>query len=103
MYKFFKERIEEQYPLEEVEMDQYSHQNEMHTSFMENRAASIIGRGNILKAVDDFITEGTATAPFVILGGPGLGKSSVMAKIAEVYHGKSMRGELPRFVVKSLD
>ncbi len=81
-------------------MDQYSHQNEMHTSFMENRAASVIGRGDILKAVDDFVLNKDSDTPFVILGGPGLGKSSIMARVAEVYHQKVLRGELPLLVLK---
>ena len=52
------------------------------------------GRGDILQAVDEFVKQDDASSPFVILGGPGLGKSSVMAKIAEVYHQKAARGEL---------
>ena len=36
-------------------MDAYSHQNEMHTAFMENRSASLIGRTDILDMVDTFV------------------------------------------------
>ena len=37
-----------------------------------------------------------ADAPFVILGGPGLGKSSIMAKIADIYSKKAQQGLMPQ-------
>ena len=120
----------------------------MHTAFMENRSATLIGRTDILETVDLFVkgqyydvtkeetfvedrpnTSGNGASspekgageekkeeemdvegesgkkethstpltdvPFVILGGPGLGKSSIMAKIADIYTRQAAQGQLP--------
>ena len=44
--------------------------------------------------MDEFVNSPETVVPYVILGGPGLGKSSVMAKIADVYYKKAARSEI---------
>ncbi len=49
--KFFKERIEMQYPLAEVEDDPFLSKKEAHEAFMKSRAEMVLGREKLLKQV----------------------------------------------------
>jgi nephrocystin-3 len=92
---FFKVRIDAQYPLDPEALDPYTQKTEMHDAFMHNRAASLIGREDFLKHLHDYVSNPPSEVPLVLLGGPGLGKTSLMAKAAEHTVSLSNQGLLP--------
>lgn len=85
VYKFFMERIEDQYPLDtSIKLDPYEVQRESHESFMKSRSAVVLGRSDILQKIEDYIiSPGSSNQSLLLLGGPGSGKSSIMARIAD--------------------
>ncbi|XP_070560674.1 TPR repeat-containing protein DDB_G0287407-like [Ptychodera flava] len=93
--EFFKKRIEIQYPWEDIELDPYEQEREAHESFMKNRSATLLGRTDILQQLRDHVTGLAIDVPLVLLGGPGMGKSSIMAKAADVAVDSSAKGDIP--------
>ncbi|XP_070560675.1 TPR repeat-containing protein DDB_G0287407-like [Ptychodera flava] len=93
--EFFKKRIAIQYPLEDIELDPYEQEREAHESFMKNRSATVLGRTDILQQLGDHVTGLAIDVPLVLLGGPGMGKSSIMAKAADVAVDSSAKGDIP--------
>ncbi|XP_071840216.1 TPR repeat-containing protein DDB_G0287407-like [Apostichopus japonicus] len=85
VYRFFQERIEDQYPLDtSIKLDPYEVQRESHESFMKSRSAVVLGRSDILQKIEDYIvTPGSSNQSLLLLGGPGTGKSSIMARTAD--------------------
>ena len=45
--------------------------------------------------MDDYICGPGNNVPLLILGGAGIGKSSIMAKAADVYTTKAMEDQIP--------
>ncbi|XP_038079413.1 telomerase protein component 1-like isoform X2 [Patiria miniata] len=96
IFEFFKMRVEEQYPLDEnAKLDPYEQQREAHDAFMKSRSAIVIGRNDILQKMEDFVTDISTGVPLLLLGGPGSGKSSIMARVADVAVNKAGSGEIP--------
>ncbi|XP_033113072.1 telomerase protein component 1-like [Anneissia japonica] len=95
VFDFFKSRIEEQYPLEDVTTDPYRQVMESHESFMRNRSSLVLGRNDILEEIKQHIIGVGVDKPLLLLGGPGTGKSSIMARVAEVTVAKAMSMEIP--------
>ncbi|XP_022100079.1 telomerase protein component 1-like [Acanthaster planci] len=84
IFEFFKKRIDDQYPQQDTELDPYQLAREAHESFMKNRGALVLGRNSALEKVQDYVTEVGVDYPLVILGGPGSGKSAIMARVADI-------------------
>ncbi|XP_071945133.1 TPR repeat-containing protein DDB_G0287407-like [Antedon mediterranea] len=84
VFKFFHERIAEQYPIQEGELDVYEQQKEAHEAFMKNRCSVVLGRNEILDKITGYVTDLGTGKPLILTGGPGTGKSSIMAKAADV-------------------
>ncbi|XP_071785835.1 telomerase protein component 1-like [Asterias amurensis] len=95
VYEFFQRRITEQYPLEDGVLDPYQQAKEAHESFMKNRSASVLGRTNILEQMKEHIIGIGVDVPLLLLGGPGTGKSSIMARVADVTVAKALTKEIP--------
>lgn len=95
MFEFFTERISEQYPLDDRPLDPYQQAKEAHESFMKNRSGCVLGRTVILEQIKDYVVGMSSSAPVLLLGGPGTGKSSIMAKVAEVSVTKAATREIP--------
>ena len=51
VFDYFKDRIAEQYPLEEKHQDPYQHTKEQHEAFMKSRCNNVVGRDDVLKRV----------------------------------------------------
>ncbi|XP_071951905.1 telomerase protein component 1-like isoform X2 [Antedon mediterranea] len=95
VFQFFKTRIEEQYPLEEKTTDPYRQIMESHESFMRNRSASVLGRNDILEQIKEHIVSVGVDKALLLLGGPGTGKSSIMARVADVSVEKAISRDIP--------
>ena len=95
VFEFFKDRISEQYPLDDRPMDPFQQAKEAHESFMKNRSACVLGRTTILERIKDYVLGVQTSAPLILLGGPGTGKSSIMARVAEVAVSKALTREIP--------
>nr|XP_006815135.1 PREDICTED: telomerase protein component 1-like [Saccoglossus kowalevskii] len=95
VYDFFKQRIEEQYPLENITLDPYQLAREAHESFMKSRTAIVLGRNEILQQIEDYITGVGIDKPLIILGGPGMGKSSITAKVADEAEARALKKQIP--------
>ncbi|XP_077998733.1 TPR repeat-containing protein DDB_G0287407-like [Glandiceps talaboti] len=93
--EFFKKRIAVQYPLENVQLDVYDQEREAHESFMKNRSAIVLGRNDILEKLGDYVTGTAIDMPLVLLGGPGMGKSSIMARAADVAVTQADNNDIP--------
>ncbi|XP_070562961.1 TPR repeat-containing protein DDB_G0287407-like isoform X2 [Ptychodera flava] len=95
IFNFFKKRISQQYPLEEVTTDPYKHAQESHESFMKSRSTMVLGRNEILQKISDYITGIAIDRPLIILGGPGMGKSSIIAKVADEATLRASQKQIP--------
>ncbi len=58
---FFKERIELQYPLQDMEDDPMLRQREAHEAFMKSRSEVVLGRAKVLKQVNSNIIPPTTS------------------------------------------
>ncbi|XP_033636001.1 telomerase protein component 1-like isoform X1 [Asterias rubens] len=96
IFEFFKTRIAEQYPLDaNIKLDPYELQREAHDSFMKSRSVSVIGRNDVLQRMEDFLTGVSTGVPLLLLGGPGSGKSSIMAKVSDIAVSRAANGQIP--------
>ncbi|XP_072024365.1 LOW QUALITY PROTEIN: TPR repeat-containing protein DDB_G0287407-like [Amphiura filiformis] len=95
VFDFFKKRIAEQYPLTDISMDPYQQAKEAHESFMKSRSVSVLGRTEILDQIKEHVVGIGVDAPLILLGGPGSGKSSIMARVADFATAKALTGEIP--------
>ncbi|XP_072023567.1 telomerase protein component 1-like [Amphiura filiformis] len=95
VFEFFKERIEAQYPLEEVSSDPNQVIREAHESFMKIRGETVLGRSAILDRINNYISEIGVDYPLVVLGGPGSGKSAILARIADVTSTLAAQKKIP--------
>ncbi|XP_033125459.1 telomerase protein component 1-like isoform X1 [Anneissia japonica] len=95
VFKFFQERIAEQYPLFEGKLDVFEQEKEAHESFMKSRCTVVLGRNEILDKIANYVTDLGTGMPLILTGGPGSGKSSIMAKAADVASHKASSGEIP--------
>ncbi|XP_071952526.1 telomerase protein component 1-like [Antedon mediterranea] len=95
VFEFFKNRIEEQYPLSEGTLDPYQQAKEAHESFLKSRGALVLGRTTILEKVEKYVTDIGVNNSLVILGGAGTGKSSLLAKTADVSQQMAMSKQIP--------
>ncbi|XP_071502709.1 telomerase protein component 1-like [Diadema antillarum] len=96
VYDFFKKAIAEQYPLDENrQLDPYEQDKEAHDSFMRSRSAILLGRKDILEKIEAHILDKELCCPLLLLGGPGSGKSSLLARVADVACLRSEKGEIP--------
>jgi hypothetical protein len=114
---FFKDRIGVQYPLEKVTTDPFAAAYEAHESFMRSRSENLVGRQNIMDEVRschflsysygvaflcqmlEYITSEANHVPFLLVGNPGSGKSSIMAKLVELAVTQATLKSLPGFVM----
>ncbi|KAH3849179.1 TPR repeat-containing protein DDB_G0287407-like [Dreissena polymorpha] len=67
-----------------------------HETFKTQKAACVIGREDIIKKIEEYIFNGDKDVPLMLLGDPGLGKSSVMCKVAEQLTQRAKNGQLKR-------
>ncbi|XP_030832099.1 TPR repeat-containing protein DDB_G0287407-like [Strongylocentrotus purpuratus] len=75
--------VAEQCPMDESrQLDPYEQDKEAHESFMKSRSSSLLGRKDILEEIDRG-SRGKCGA-LIVLGGPGIGKSSLLARAADV-------------------
>ncbi|XP_033641295.1 telomerase protein component 1-like [Asterias rubens] len=95
IFEFFKKRIAAQYPVQDKELDPYQLAREAHESFMKNRGGLVLGRNTTLDMIKDYVVDIGIDYPFVILGGPGTGKSAVMARVADVAYKMAALKEIP--------
>ncbi|XP_072035865.1 TPR repeat-containing protein DDB_G0287407-like isoform X2 [Amphiura filiformis] len=97
IFEFFKERIAAQYPLDEnIKLNPYETEKEEHESFMKSRSQIVLGRNEMLQKIEDYVQEvGAAPTPVILLGGPGSGKSSIMARVADVAVKRAVNNEIP--------
>ncbi|XP_064629063.1 TPR repeat-containing protein DDB_G0287407-like isoform X2 [Lineus longissimus] len=96
IFEFFKERISIQYPLDEgTANDPYFISKEAHDSFMKQRCQNVFGRTEILEKISDYIDAPDTDVPMLILGGPGTGKSSIMAKVADDTVDRALKNRIP--------
>ncbi|EDO32895.1 predicted protein, partial [Nematostella vectensis] len=82
VFKFFKNRIEYQYPLDPTPEDPLEAQRSAHESFLDTRGQVVLGRDKILKEIDSYISTGQSRAPLLLVGNAGSGKSAIMARAA---------------------
>ncbi|XP_048581022.1 TPR repeat-containing protein DDB_G0287407 isoform X2 [Nematostella vectensis] len=82
VFKFFKDRIEYQYPLDPTPEDPLEAQRSAHESFLDTRGQVVLGRDKILKEIDSYISTGQSRAPLLLVGNAGSGKSAIMARAA---------------------
>ncbi|XP_013381321.1 TPR repeat-containing protein DDB_G0287407 [Lingula anatina] len=82
--KFFKKRIDEHYPLNRgADVSPLARVRETHEAFMETKSEYVLGRDSIIKQILDYVRTDGVSAPLVVVGPAGMGKSSVMAKAAQ--------------------
>ena len=62
---------------------------------MKNRGGLVLGRNTTLDMIKDYVVDIGIDYPFVILGGPGTGKSAVMARVADVAYKMAALKEIP--------
>ncbi|XP_030853082.1 TPR repeat-containing protein DDB_G0287407-like [Strongylocentrotus purpuratus] len=83
VFDFSKMAVAEQCPMDESRrLDPYEQDKEAHESFMKSRSSSLLGRKDILEEIDRG-SRGKCGA-LIVLGGPGIGKSSLLARAADV-------------------
>ena len=63
---------------------------EAHDRFAEERCRIFVGRGDALKAIENYLS-GPERRPLVLHGASGSGKSAVMAKASQRYEGRVIR------------
>ncbi|XP_013381732.1 TPR repeat-containing protein DDB_G0287407 isoform X2 [Lingula anatina] len=96
--EFFKERIDMQYPkgeLQEVTQDKYLQARNAHEAFMKEKAEIVLGRDALVQQITEHLENGDVDVPMLILGDPGSGKSSVMARVADTMDEKARKNEIP--------
>ncbi|XP_013383728.1 NACHT and WD repeat domain-containing protein 2 [Lingula anatina] len=94
---FFKERISEQYPmsaLKEQTTDKYQLAHDAQEAFMKNKSEIVLGRDALVDQIIQYVAEGERDVPLLVLGEPGSGKSSVMARVADIIEDKAKLGEI---------
>ncbi|XP_038068590.1 telomerase protein component 1-like isoform X1 [Patiria miniata] len=95
VFKHFKQMISKQYPLEDSNLDPFQQAKEAHESFMKNRSVSVLGRTDILEQIKEHVVGVGVEVPLLLLGGPGTGKSSIMARVSDVTVSKALTKEIP--------
>ncbi|XP_071485074.1 telomerase protein component 1-like [Diadema antillarum] len=95
VFEFFKERISEQYPPPDVNLDPYQQAKEAHESFLKSRGSVVLGRNDILEKIQVYMTSEGSGNPLVISGGAGTGKSSIMARAADVTQTMALNKRIP--------
>jgi hypothetical protein len=78
--KFFKERIDDQYPLLTEHVDLMLSQHLAHEAFLDRLSMTVLGRDKILDDIQTYVNDARCKTPLVILGSTGAGKSAVMAR-----------------------
>ena len=76
--------IQRDYPEDETGQDPLLQANSFHEGFIEDRAASYVGRRVLLKKAQELLA-GESGKMIVVAGKPGSGKSAFMAAIAQQY------------------
>lgn len=82
VYDFFKNRIEELYPLDPSPEDPLQVQREAHETFLDSRSQCVLGRAKLIAQIEDYYTSDTTHCPLLVIGTAGAGKSALMAKCA---------------------
>lgn len=95
VYDFYHNRIEEQYPLLETNLDPYQSTKEAHESFLKSRGGSVLGRNEILEQIQAYVTSVGDNRALVMSGGAGCGKSSIMARTADVAQTMALNKRIP--------
>ncbi|XP_033637129.1 telomerase protein component 1-like [Asterias rubens] len=95
VFEFFKMRVEAQYPLMDESQDPYQQAREAHESFLKSRCTSVLGRNAILEKIEKYVVDIGQDCPLIITGGAGSGKSSIMARTADVAQTMAMNKQIP--------
>ncbi|XP_072023611.1 telomerase protein component 1-like [Amphiura filiformis] len=95
IFDFFKERIEEQYPMPDYNLDPYQQAREAHEAFMKSRGATVLGRNNMLETIKEYVEEIGNDRALIITGGAGTGKSSITARTADVAQLMAANNQIP--------
>lgn len=66
-----------------------------HRNFLSHRAHGVLGRGSIVKKIQDYIQQEDRDVPLLLLGSPGCGKSSLLCRAADVTITTVEQGLLP--------
>ncbi|XP_022087926.1 telomerase protein component 1-like [Acanthaster planci] len=95
VFEFFKRRIEAQYPLVDASQDPYQQAKEAHESFLKSRGQSVLGRNAILEKIEQYVIDLGQDKALTITGGAGTGKSSIMARTADVAQTMAVNKKIP--------
>ncbi|XP_071495043.1 telomerase protein component 1-like [Diadema antillarum] len=95
VFEFFQERISEQYPLIDMNLDPYQQAKEAHESFLKSRGGTVLGRVDILEQIQGYVIEPAQEKTLTITGGAGSGKSSIMARTADVAQTMAFNKRIP--------
>jgi hypothetical protein len=86
--EFLQEIIEEQIR-EVISPDEIDHEMNLHGEFREKLTEHFCGRDEILKSIASYLSETSEKKTLSLIGASGSGKSSVMAKAAELAEEKN--------------
>ncbi|XP_045158536.2 TPR repeat-containing protein DDB_G0287407-like isoform X2 [Mercenaria mercenaria] len=67
-----------------------------HETFMRLKGSTVLGREDVLQKIEDYVFRDDKDVPLLLLGDPGLGKSSVLCKFADIFSKKIKDGSLKR-------
>ena len=67
----------------------------MFQSYMKIRGEIVLGRNTILEKIKHYIYDIGIDYPLVLLGGPGSGKSAIMARIGDEIATLATQNEIP--------
>jgi telomerase protein component 1 len=76
--------ISQEYPEEATRPDELAIERAYHEAFVEGRCRRFVGRRDLLAQIAAY-ADGELTAPLVVVGAPGCGKSAVLANFARSY------------------
>ena len=95
---FFQERISATYPLVDVKLESPMEESKgQHESFMKMCSERVVGREELIcELIEKYIKIKQADGPIVIYGGPGLGKTSIMAALADCCSQMAITNKLPK-------
>ncbi|KAK3090415.1 hypothetical protein FSP39_011663 [Pinctada imbricata] len=72
-----------------------------HLAFMRNKSDCVIGRDTMIKMIEDYILREDKDVPLLLVGEPGVGKSSILCKAACQINSMVENGQFPKHGDKS--